>query len=146
MFFHFLAASLTTDYLDMILVVSNSPELRTRCAFNEEMVPGYNCISLHQIVYELLRTEHENLFDIMKPVLRIDEVTEKSYIDEEKVSSFLEDHQEALSDLDPEIIALYFGCFAFLHQHKGRESAILDPLLAKGEPFLRYFGATEITE
>ncbi len=132
------------DILDQLFHVSQDPRLRTRITFNEEMVPGYNCISLHQVIYELLREENEDLLDFMDPVMRVDNVTGKSYVDESKVEDFLKGNKEDLSRFNPELIALYFGCFAFLHQHRDRESAILDPLLAWGEPYLEFFGASPV--
>ncbi|MDP6959616.1 MAG: hypothetical protein QF645_12500 [Planctomycetota bacterium] len=134
------------DILDQLFHVSQDPELRTRITFNEEMVPGYNCISLHQVIYELLREENEDLLDFMEPTMRVDEVTGKSYIDESKVEAFLQENREELSKFSPDLIALYFGCFAFLHEHRERESAILDPLLSWGEPYLGFFGATPAGE
>jgi len=134
------------DSLDQLFHVSQNPALRTRITFNEEMVPGYNCISLHQVIYELLREENEDLLKFMDPMMREDDVTGKSYIDESKVESFLEEQKEELSKFNPELIGLYFGCFAFLHQHREKESAILDPLLSWGEPYLEFFGATPAGE
>ncbi len=130
--------------VDQVLHVFDDPALRTRCTFKEEMVPGFNCISLHQSVFELLRSEHGDLLEAMKPVMRLDATTEKSYIDEARVPEFLEGHREVLSRFEPQLVALYFGSFAFLHEHRGRESEILDPLLDWGSPYPEYFDAMMI--
>ncbi len=128
---------------EQLFHVSNDPALRTRITFNEEMVPGYNCISLHQAVYGLLREDNEDLMEFMEPAMRVDPVTEKSYIDEARIAEFLEKNREGLSGFEPQAIALYLGCFAFLHEHRGKEDRILDPLLSWGEPYLGYFGAEQ---
>lgn len=133
------------DGVEQLLHVANSPELRTRISFNEEMVPGFNCIILHQVVYEFLRAEHGDLLEVMEPVMREDKANGKSYINESKVREFLDQHKEELSRFDSELIALYFGSFAFLHEHRDREADILSPLLDWGAPYPELFGAELIS-